>query len=57
MAKELVHETKSKAFWSGRVTAWCGATAKAGEYSTTWFASVTCPGCKAARKARKAGKK
>lgn len=56
MAKDVIHTRATKSFWSGRVTALCGATAEAGQYETLWFSSPTCPACKRIKKqTKKAG--
>ncbi|HJQ48293.1 MAG TPA: hypothetical protein VJ870_18520 [Amycolatopsis sp.] len=51
---ELVHEIAKKSWWSGRITALCGATAEAGTYETsTWrlfgLPGKKCPACKAVK--------
>lgn len=51
----VVHETAKRSWWSGRITALCGATAEAGEYQTsTWtvfgLSGPKCPACQALAK-------
>lgn len=42
----VVHETARKSWWSGRITALCGATAEAGEYETSTWTLFGLPGTK-----------
>lgn len=42
----VVHETAKKSWWSGRITALCGATAEAGTYETDTFRLFALPGPK-----------
>jgi hypothetical protein len=45
MAKFVMHLEKSKSWWNGTSTTWCGLTFKVEKSS--WFCDVTCPACKA----------
>ncbi len=46
----VIHLTKSRSWWTGRITALCGATEQAGRYETdTWrlipLRGQRCPAC------------
>lgn len=48
----FVHATKSRSWWTGRITALCGATEVAGQYETDTFRifplpGPRCPACQA----------
>ncbi|MFE0027083.1 hypothetical protein [Amycolatopsis sp. NPDC059021] len=53
MGKDVMHELKSKSWWDGSAEMWCGLKFKAGKHAGYIFASVSCPACKAAKKAGK----
>ncbi|MCR3719921.1 MULTISPECIES: hypothetical protein [Prauserella salsuginis group] len=55
----LVHLKKHKSWWSGRITALCGATAEAGEYETETWRLFKLPGprCPACDRIHKEGKR
>jgi hypothetical protein len=40
----VIHRTAKKSFWSGRITALCGATEEAGQYETTKWRLTKLPG-------------
>ncbi|QRP47230.1 hypothetical protein [Amycolatopsis sp. FDAARGOS 1241] len=53
----LVHRIAKKSWWSGRITALCGATEEAGNYETsTWrlfkLPGQPCPVCEQIAQAR-----
>jgi hypothetical protein len=48
MAKKIIHLKKSSSWWNGTVTAMCGLTVPKEDVVRTWFASLNCPGCRAA---------
>jgi hypothetical protein len=52
MSSNVGHEGK-RSFWSGKVRTLCGITFEPGEAEYRWLSGVTCPACKAAKKAGK----
>lgn len=48
MGKGVVHRKASSSWWNGTVTAECGLTVSSKDAVSAWFASVSCPGCRAA---------
>ncbi|MGO1056932.1 hypothetical protein [Crossiella sp. CA198] len=57
MSNWTIHIEATRSWWNGSSTTLCGLTITKVETSG-WFLSVTCPACKAAKKAnRKGGRK
>ncbi|MGO1055711.1 hypothetical protein [Crossiella sp. CA198] len=58
MSNWTIHIEATRSWWNGSSTTLCGLTITKVEVSGGWWVSVTCPACKAAKKAqRKGGRK
>lgn len=52
---DVVHDKKSRSWWDGALTTWCGLKWESGSWGTSgWLSGGTaCPACKAAQQASK----
>ncbi|MEC3974598.1 hypothetical protein [Amycolatopsis sp. H20-H5] len=51
MAKALIHDG-TKSWWNGKVTTLCGLVFESGNSERLIFTGVSCPVCKAIKKAK-----